>query len=617
MLEFQLDTRKFIAALIAVAALCVGLLLAANRYIQIQVLQEVSQLLESQVRLRQNILQKTITDSQRHITFIPALPDLQTIVDYSAETSNRAVKVDQYLAAMGRMQALFKAYMESNPSIAQLRIISFANNGLELVRVHRINDQVDIVQSEALQEKGERDYLRAAQQLDAGHNYISDINLNQEFGEIAVPEWPTYRIATKIYTSEGEAFGIVIVNFLAQPLLDEVALNLNRDVDLYLLNTEGHYLTHPQADLAFAFERQPTPSWQDEYYLVASTHGLSLVRHRNQSQCLVFAKRQLSLSERDPDRLLQIILAMDENDVRDRSIPRLIFASLASMVLFGVTAFILVLFWRYSKSSVVALETKAIFEAIIEGSNDAKGVEKQLHKANEQLVAKNQEMERFIYTVSHDLKSPLITINSFARSVAGSEDNQLSEQSEHRLNRIIANVEHMDKLLSELLNLSRILKQDIVIETCDIKDCVQEAEEAIEEIVESKNGAIKVDIKSDPVRANRRLLVQCLHNLFTNAMYYSRDKEPPVVHVSCANKGNETWVSIQDNGIGIEKKHFEKIFRIFERLGIGTGSGVGLAIVKTAMEKHGGRIELTSERGQGSIFSLVFPNNASSSKPQT
>ncbi|MCO7223494.1 PAS domain S-box protein [Pleionea sp. CnH1-48] len=237
-------------------------------------------------------------------------------------------------------------------------------------------------------------------------------------------------------------------------------------------------------------------------------------------------------------------------------------------------------------------------------------IQKNLESLNSKLTQKNQEMEQFVYTVSHDLKSPLVTIGGFTKQLQQQLKDMLDDRQCHRFERISANVKHMEDLLLDLLNLSRIIRQDIEKVKADVKHLAMPVIHSIESMLEDAKVVVNFDDCVHPVLANERLLSQCLQNLLTNSIKYRDDSRPLVINVCTEDLGHEVVVKVIDNGMGIEEKYHDKIFRMFERLDIGEGTGVGLAIVKAIMEKHNGSVQLQSRYGEGSCFSLHFPSKS-------
>lgn len=233
-----------------------------------------------------------------------------------------------------------------------------------------------------------------------------------------------------------------------------------------------------------------------------------------------------------------------------------------------------------------------------------------LKNLNVELRRKNQEMEQFIYAVSHDLKAPLVTIAGFANRLKNAEDLQLQDDHRHKLDRILANVRSMESLLQDLLHLSRIIKRDLEKTLVDPNATLQHVLDSLEGDIKKTGALIQVEGILPQLHAQESLLFQCVQNVISNALKYSKPDVSPVITISAASETGHSGICIRDNGIGIAEHHQERIFHVFERLNpeSAEGSGVGLSIVKTIMEKHSGKIVLESTVGQGTSFIMLFPD---------
>jgi signal transduction histidine kinase len=227
---------------------------------------------------------------------------------------------------------------------------------------------------------------------------------------------------------------------------------------------------------------------------------------------------------------------------------------------------------------------------------------------NKQLMNKNREMEQFIYTVSHDLKSPLVTIGAFSQKLKLELVDALTEKQRHRLDRIMQNVNNMEMLLTDLLDLSRIVQQAITTAKIDVKTVVEQQCIVLEEAIQESSAEIDFTEILHTVNANERLLSQGLLNLLSNAIRYREPSHPLIIKVFTTQTATSTLIHVKDNGIGIDPKYQALIFTIFEKLSTTKGTGVGLTIVKTIMEKHHGKVLIDSTLGEGCCFTLEFPN---------
>ncbi len=224
------------------------------------------------------------------------------------------------------------------------------------------------------------------------------------------------------------------------------------------------------------------------------------------------------------------------------------------------------------------------------------------------LQARNEELVRFTYTVSHDLKSPLVTIQTFLGFLE--KDIQAGDPSriDTDLGHIRAAGGKMARLLDELLELSRIGRKANPPETASLQKIVGEALELVAGRIAQRN--IRVQVTELPVRLHGDLarLVELYQNLIDNAAKFMGDQAAPCIEIGAAPAGGEITLFVRDNGLGIDPRHRHKLFGLFEKLHPGTeGTGIGLALVKRIVEVHGGRISVESAGpGQGATFRFTL-----------
>ncbi|MGC8492033.1 MAG: ATP-binding protein [Syntrophobacteraceae bacterium] len=232
--------------------------------------------------------------------------------------------------------------------------------------------------------------------------------------------------------------------------------------------------------------------------------------------------------------------------------------------------------------------------------------EKRLKELVSELSEKNTELESFVYTISHDLKTPIVTIGGFIGALREDFGAAIPKEAESYLDYMSGAGRKMEALIDDLLELSRIGRMVAKRTTLPFGEIVEEAVETLRPNIEGRG--IRINVQENLPRAycEKNRMVQVMYNLINNAVkYMGEDNKSPCIEIG-AQKQNERCVFfVRDNGIGIEKRFFEKIFRIFERLPSARkkeGTGVGLAIVKRIIEHHGGRIWLDSELGRGTTF---------------
>jgi PAS domain S-box-containing protein len=226
-----------------------------------------------------------------------------------------------------------------------------------------------------------------------------------------------------------------------------------------------------------------------------------------------------------------------------------------------------------------------------------------------ELESKNEELERFTYTVSHDLKSPLVTISGFLGfleqdAIAGNLE-RLKEDRQ----RIGEAVVKMQRLLNELLELSRVGRMMNLPQTLAFSELVEEAMDIVHGRLEAGGVQVQTQPNLPSIYGDKPRLVEVLQNLIDNAAKYMGDQPVPLIEIG--QRGEESGKPvfyIRDNGIGISPEHHERIFGLFNKLDVRSeGTGVGLALVKRIVEVHGGRIWIESQAGRGSTFFFTLP----------
>jgi signal transduction histidine kinase len=238
-----------------------------------------------------------------------------------------------------------------------------------------------------------------------------------------------------------------------------------------------------------------------------------------------------------------------------------------------------------------------------------------------ELEARNTELQNFTYTVSHDLKSPLVTIAAFAgclerSALAGDREQLLAD-----LKWIKQAQERMAALLTDLLELSRVGRLAHPAEPVSFREIVEEARALTEGLLTSLNVQLAVSDRLPTVTGDRKRLVQVVQNLLENAAKFSRDSTSPVVEIGSRRLDGETVFYVRDDGIGVEPTDHKRIFGLFHKLHPETqGTGIGLALVQRIIEAHGGRVWVESEgNGTGAefCFTLASPGQPSdTAQPQ-
>ena len=232
--------------------------------------------------------------------------------------------------------------------------------------------------------------------------------------------------------------------------------------------------------------------------------------------------------------------------------------------------------------------------------------EEALKNSREKLQVINDELKDFAHIVSHDLKAPLRAISSLSQWIVQDYSDQLDDEGKTQFDLLTGRVKKMENLIDGILQYSRASNENEEKEEVDLDIIVDEVIEML-----SPPEHIKVEVHDDlPVMLVARTRIQqVFQNIISNAIKYN-DKEEGLVAVTCRKENNEYIFSIADNGPGIEKRHFDKVFQIFQTLNVKESyesTGIGLTIVKKTIELHGGNIWLESEIGKGTTFYFSLP----------
>ncbi len=239
--------------------------------------------------------------------------------------------------------------------------------------------------------------------------------------------------------------------------------------------------------------------------------------------------------------------------------------------------------------------------------SEQKNTELEILAYSKELERKNKEIEQFAYVASHDLQEPLRTISNFSNLLTQKINTHADNEEREYINYINGAAQRMSQLIFDLLEYSRIGKDMSKMAI----DCDKLVNEVLADLAANiKESGAEIHVGKLPVVQGFIYLKSLFQNLISNAIKFQKEGSHPVISISARGNEKEFLFSIKDNGIGIEKTYFEKIFLIFQRLHTRTeyvGTGIGLSQCKKVVELHGGRIWVESEPGKGSIFNFTIP----------
>ena len=239
-------------------------------------------------------------------------------------------------------------------------------------------------------------------------------------------------------------------------------------------------------------------------------------------------------------------------------------------------------------------------------------LEERVQERTRRLAEANAELEAFSYSVAHDLRAPLRSMRGFSQALLEDYADRLDDTGRDFANRIIGGADRLDDLISDLLAYSRLAREEIRPERLDIGDMIRQVLDQIRSAIVERHAEVVIEGPLPFVRGQRSILQQVALNLISNAIKFVAPGVPPHVRISARGEGGMVRVCVEDNGIGFDPKHAERVFKVFERLhGTGStylGTGIGLAIVRKGIERLGGRVGVTTAPDQGSCFWFELPS---------
>jgi light-regulated signal transduction histidine kinase (bacteriophytochrome) len=251
--------------------------------------------------------------------------------------------------------------------------------------------------------------------------------------------------------------------------------------------------------------------------------------------------------------------------------------------------------------------------AMLETNHDIaerKRAEEALRRTAAELDRSNKDLEQFAYVASHDLQEPLRMVSGYLQLLGDRYKSRLDEKADTYIAFAVDGAQRMSTLINDLLAYSRVQTRGDVLQPTSSQDAFDLALRNLHSAIEQSGATIAHDLLP-VIRADRTQLVQLFQNLVGNAVKYRSPDRPPQVRVSVREEDGHWLFSVADNGIGFEQQYERKLFLIFQRLharGQYAGTGIGLAICKRIVERHGGRIWATGEPEKGATFFFTIPS---------
>ncbi len=560
------------------------------------------------VRVR---VEAAVGDASRDVQALAAGPTLREFVRWRGDAD----------AAVWReiLEQGFLALAAGKPAYYQVRLIGVADEGRELVRIDRAPETpggIAPIRADRLQQKGGRGYVRDALAAGPGVVSLSELDLNQEFGRVAVPHLPTLRAAVTILDDDGAVFGLVVINVDLRPLLEETVRQTAPGVRLMLANTRGDYLLHPDPARLYGHDLGTDFSFAKDRATPAGT----LVRE------VAFAiapgsPRQVQARVECPPEVWLAGLA----ETRNRTL-------LAALL--GIAAAVPLVVWltrgplgrlhRLSEA-VAGYEAGHAFVSPDSGKDEIgalgekfAALSERVRESVDKLEAARREADDatqgrddFLAMMSHEIRTPLNAVAGLARVL---DRNRPAPHQEPILRSLRAALRQLTALLNDALDWSKIRARKLTFEHAvfPLREVLADAALTHGPLARQKGIEFAVIIPPEvPERAlgDGARLTQVLNNLLGNALKFT---EHGSIRLNVEYADGTLRLSVEDTGIGIDEAHIGRIFSPFDQAhgGIGRrfgGSGLGLSITRTLIELQGGTLAVESRVGEGSRFTVRLP----------
>jgi PAS domain S-box-containing protein len=245
-------------------------------------------------------------------------------------------------------------------------------------------------------------------------------------------------------------------------------------------------------------------------------------------------------------------------------------------------------------------------------------LESRVKERTAQLEETVRSLEGVSYSIAHDLRGPLRSMEAFSTALLEDCAEEMSSQALDYATRIAASARRMDALIRELLTYGQLAHQEMPLESVSVDDVVKHAIASLEGVIQQTHAQITIEALGW-VLANATVLEQAVLNLLTNGLKFVKPNAAPQIHISCEPRGERLRLLIRDSGIGIPHRYIDRIFKIFERLDPKQypGTGIGLAIVQKSVERMGGMVGAESAHDQGSTFWIELPYAPQQDRPDS
>jgi signal transduction histidine kinase len=563
--------------------------------------------------------------ARRDVVFLSRLPVARRLTEEIAAAGHR----DQ-------LAETFVALLPGRPDYLRLRYVE-ADGGRVVVAVERTpSGAIEQTSAGNGPAQAGQPWFAGSLTLPAGGIYVSSPHVDRGFDPIEGPRQPVINVATPLYDPAGRAIGIVVIDVSASYLFGLIAEVLGPATEFVIVNEDGDYLVGSGTERSLGLDRSPRRQILDDIpdlasFLAGQPDGFTGFVRRSAATDLAVAGR-IAYNPREPGRFLVLAAFVPEALILGRiAAERGDVALLALGVILIAAVFAVVLALRIVRplrgmteaASRIARgehgpdlaafterrdETGALARAFDAMMREVDEREARLTAQAAELTRSNQDLAQFAYIASHDLQEPLRMVASYLGLLERRYAGQLDDDAREFIGYAVDGATRMKQLINDLLDYSRAGSAPLRMRNVDTGELVAGVLRTLSIRIADVHGHVAVE-GLPTVAADATQLARVFQNLIDNALKY-RSRAAPRVRVIAESIDGFWKFSVRDNGIGVDPRFADRVFEIFKRLhgrDKYTGTGIGLAICKLVVERHGGRIWVEDRPQGGSVFCFTVP----------
>ncbi|WP_073243530.1 sensor histidine kinase [Maribacter aquivivus] len=520
---------------------------------------------------------------------------------------------------MGRHEAIMLPYLEMIKKITdydQFRIINL--HGKEIFRAVRQGTDSIVVGN--LQNKRERDYVKAGLALKRNELYLSQIGLNRENGVIEKPYKPVIRSIAPIFDIENNQIGLVVINFKMKRILDQLKSRIVQN-NIYLLDKNSNIITASTSSIDIPYEIDNKGKILSE---IRSAKFKTLTKdssyvdgdHIWSQQALVLSGPLKPYGSSSKDSLTVItptnwVFAQETppSVIEDYLSPvyesLMIFNIITILVLFGLS-------YIYQKNR----EQKELFYKELESKNILLTRSKDqleennvmVNEMNNSLEIRNKQLSDFSYLISHNLRSPVTSMSVIVEMIQKEKNPEILHQLLPKLDKVAKSITNLTEDINDYVSI--LDTKEIKIVDIDLQELILEVKnEFTETLLDNSGFEVQLNLAAwNHISYSKFYMQSIVHNFISNAIKYKRENVSSYIQFESAIENKHKVLYVRDNGIGLNmERHGDNVFKLYKRFHRNiSGKGMGLFLVKSQLDALNATITINSKEGVGTTFKLIF-----------